>query len=308
MKHIFAILVFISTFGFSQTSTIYPNFDFELGNLNNWTFFKGQRSMTQHSVASLSSCTPAVTPTNQACGLSVVDTSYNINFCGFNSVTPVPGKYFAQITSGAGLNVAIACYQFTVNAIAPIINVDYLQYLITGSGETYSVQPFNQIVIKDVSTGSVIPGSFEDFSVTTHSTIGTPVSPPYTYCLGWINYKLNLTSYVGQVLRFEFLSTGCAYSGHSQTSWFDGYFSTVTGIKESDLPRSIQIFPNPANDFITIKKPFDEELRILIYDFQGRIVKEEFSDKIDISDLQKGLYFIRAIGKQNNYSQTFIKE
>ena len=307
MKRLVAIFVFISVFGFSQTSTIYPNFDFELGNLNNWTFILASRSVTQHTVTSPTSCTPVSTPTNDACKVTVMDTSVLSLLCGIKPSTISLGRYFARVYSNPG-SAAIACYQFTVNALAPVINVNYLMNLITGSSETWTTQPFNQILIRDMGSGIPVSGSFEDFTVTTHSTIATPISAPYTYCLGWTSYTRNLSAYVGQVLRFEFLNTGCSYSGHATPAFIDGYFSTVSGIKESDLPKSIQIVPNPANDFITIKKPFDEDLRVLIYDSQGRVVKEEFSEKIDISDLQKGFYFVRALGKQNNYSQTFIKE
>ena len=303
MKHLLIIFAFISSLGFSQTSTIYPNFDFELGNLSNWTFILSPRSLSQHSITTLSTCTAAASSTN-ACSVRVLDTTGWMPSCTASSWIPSIGKYYARINGAA----AIACYQFTVNALAPVINVQYLMNLEQGSGENYNTEAFNQILIRNVSTGSVVPGSFEDFCVTTHSTVAVPITPPFVYCLGWPTYSRNLSSYIGQVLRFEFLNTACAYTGHQPYAYFDGYFSSVTGIKEVDLNKNIQIVPNPANDFITIKKSFEEDLNVLIYDAQGKLVKEDNSEKVDISEFQKGLYFIRAIGKNHNYSQTFVKE
>lgn len=307
MKHLLAVLLFAVSVGFSQTSTIYPNFDFELGNLNNWNFSTAGRASMAHSVTGTPvNCTP-VTSATSACSMlaSITDTniSSSISACSVSATSPVPGRYLMQLKAGTGIATTIASYQFTVNALAPVLNLQYV-HVLTGS-ETGLDGPFTQVVVKDMSN-VVIPGSFVDYSTLTHSSVATPY--PGGYCLGWGTFTQNLTSYVGQVLKIEIVVSTCAFSGHVNQSFLDGYFSNSTGIKETDLRASIKIVPNPANEFITIKKPFDEDLRILIYDAQGRVVKEEVSEKIDISDLQKGLYFIRAIGKQNNYSQTFVKE
>lgn len=307
MKHLLAVLLFAASIGFSQTSLIYPNFDLELGNLNNWTFSTAGRASMAHSVTGTPvNCTPPLSATS-ACSLlaSITDTNVtgSISSCSITSTSPVPGRYIMYLKAGSGIATTMASYQFTVNALAPVLNLQCV-HMLTGS-ESGLDGPFTQVMIKDMSN-AVIPGSFMDYSVLTHSSVAVPY--PGGYCLGWGTYSNNLTSYIGQTLKIEIVVSTCAYSGHVNQSWLDGYFSTVTGIKETDLSKPIQIVPNPANDFISIKKAFERSLNIKIYDVQGKIVRESNDEKIDISDLQKGIYFIRAIGENGNYSQSFIKE
>lgn len=284
----------------------YPNFNFESGNLNNWSFYTAGRATTSHSLISIIPCTVPVTPTTSVCGFSIVDTTVTKTIlCSLSTTPPTPGRYTTYISPGS---VKIASYQFTVSAIAPVINIQYDMMLVTGATEVWADQPFNQIVVKDMSN-TIIPGTFEDFTVTTHSALAVPMGTnTLTYCLGWGLYSKNLTPYIGQVLKVEIVQASCGYSGHGAPTLFDGYFSTVTGIKESDLPKTIQIIPNPANDFITIKKPEGEELEIKIYNLQGIEIKTERVEKINISGLEQGIYFIRAFGKHNTYYRTFIKQ
>ena len=310
MKNLLAVLLFATSLGFSQTSTLYPNFDFELGNLNNWTFYTTNRSSISHSLTGTPvSCTPT-TSTTYACSNTayITDTVFTktVTSCSISTTFPNPkGRYLLFLRGGASSAYAtVASYQFTVNALAPILNLNYVMELT--SSESGLAQSFTQIQIKDISN-AVIPGSFADFSILTHSSVATYYNFA-TYCYGWNTYIQNLSAYIGQTLTIELIASSCAYTGHNNLNYFDGYFTTITGIRETELQKSIQVIPNPANDFITIKKPFKEDLRVIIYDAQGRVMKEENSERIDISDLQKGLYFIRAIGKQNNYSQTFVKE
>lgn len=76
-----------------------------------------------------------------------------------------------------------------------------------------------------------------------------------------------------------------------------------TGIKDIDWAKNISIFPNPANNIITISFPTlnATHLNIDIVDMEGRIVfqwgKEVSSAKhettLDLTKVAKGIYFIR---------------
>jgi hypothetical protein len=71
-----------------------------------------------------------------------------------------------------------------------------------------------------------------------------------------------------------------------------GIYSGLSTAEETPLT----IFPNPANDEITISGVTPES--IMIYDVMGKLVVSEFdteTNKIDIKNLPNGLYIIKII-------------
>ncbi len=79
------------------------------------------------------------------------------------------------------------------------------------------------------------------------------------------------------------------------------YYSQVTGLlsfydrKES----SFSIYPNPANNFISIDTDVTEQVRVQILNYKGQVVKEEslvnVSSQINVSDLSSGIYFVNIL-------------
>lgn len=90
-------------------------------------------------------------------------------------------------------------------------------------------------------------------------------------------------------------------------SLFGYSYVSVTDPKE----RSVHIFPNPAEDFITItlyginpklKRGVDDSQEILIYNMLGELVKtvgtgRDLSVRVNISDLPKGMYILNVGGE-----------
>lgn len=80
-----------------------------------------------------------------------------------------------------------------------------------------------------------------------------------------------------------------------------------TGINEIEN-NSLIMFPNPANDFVTIQS--DKEIKsILVYDYSGKLIRmietTSFETTIDISDFAKGFYSFSIT--MNDRSQKTIK-
>jgi len=69
------------------------------------------------------------------------------------------------------------------------------------------------------------------------------------------------------------------------------------------------VFPNPASNFITVKKINQENEIINIYNSLGELVKSNSSfneiNRIDVSDLPKGIYYVNL--SLQNKNQKFIK-
>lgn len=65
-------------------------------------------------------------------------------------------------------------------------------------------------------------------------------------------------------------------------------FPTENIIVKSDL---INIYPNPASDYVFVNQEFE---MIELYDITGKIVLKEFNNnKINVSDLNTGLYILK---------------
>ncbi len=70
----------------------------------------------------------------------------------------------------------------------------------------------------------------------------------------------------------------------------------------------INIYPVPADNFININLPDNSEYRIVSLD--GRIVngfENSNNSRVDISGLQKGVYFVQILNSGKYYSKKFIK-
>lgn len=88
----------------------------------------------------------------------------------------------------------------------------------------------------------------------------------------------------------------------------DCYYHYVMGIDEyfnSDL----QIYPNPVSDFLYFDNKNNKYLKIRIYTSTGNLVKElsTTSDKLDVSNLNQGIYYIRFKNNAKTYTGKFVK-
>jgi len=83
--------------------------------------------------------------------------------------------------------------------------------------------------------------------------------------------------------------------------WANG----TTEIKDFNSFNSVEIFPNPAKDFIYVKSPVLNK-KIDIFDVSGRkiISKQNVNSKINISEFNKGIYII----KSGSETVRFVKE
>lgn len=73
-------------------------------------------------------------------------------------------------------------------------------------------------------------------------------------------------------------------------------------VKEVKPSLDFQLYPNPANDWVTIKiNDFENQSRIIISDMLGKIVKEitpkSNQAQLDVADLKKGVYFVSVIAQ-----------
>ncbi|MFZ4399845.1 MAG: T9SS type A sorting domain-containing protein [Bacteroidales bacterium] len=89
-------------------------------------------------------------------------------------------------------------------------------------------------------------------------------------------------------------------------------FSTIKDINTSKA--EMLIYPNPANDKITISLPKTLDLqnaRIYIYSIQGQLLMQESvkqQSEIYIHSLSKGIYIVKVLNNKNTMMRKFVKE
>lgn len=89
----------------------------------------------------------------------------------------------------------------------------------------------------------------------------------------------------------------------------NGFTVDILDDVSEQLSSNIKIYPNPAVNFLNIDLPENSEFRIVnIYGSQiTDFVVAEKSSRIDITDLEKGVYFVQIINKGVSSSKKFIK-
>jgi hypothetical protein len=84
--------------------------------------------------------------------------------------------------------------------------------------------------------------------------------------------------------------------------------ATGVGIKEFDKKESVNIYPNPVSNILNIKSNSKNNSEIEIINCLGQtILKQNYSESIDVSKLESGYYILKVTGDKNYYSK-FIKE
>ncbi|MDH4471970.1 MAG: T9SS type A sorting domain-containing protein [Fluviicola sp.] len=79
------------------------------------------------------------------------------------------------------------------------------------------------------------------------------------------------------------------------------------GIDNQDFGTQIVVYPNPAVSELSVTIPFSTIFRIELFNSMGvRVLETENQSKIDVSQLSKGVYFIKVTGNKTVYSQKII--
>jgi hypothetical protein len=101
---------------------------------------------------------------------------------------------------------------------------------------------------------------------------------------------------------------------HYSDGWpVDSCEGPYVGINELYNSNKIILYPNPANDKITIESTaINKDAKIFVYDVQGKLLTQQllFMTKtdLDISHLAKGLYIVKFANADKIEMRIFLKE
>jgi hypothetical protein len=126
----------------------------------------------------------------------------------------------------------------------------------------------------------------------------------------WRNDNISLNSLVGQ--------SSVMFAFENRSQWAEPVFidniniTAVTGIASLNSPGGFSIYPNPATSSFTIEGTSNaEKVHYSVYDLIGEEIRSgdissggnNFSGKIQVSDIARGMYFIRVNDERNTWTK-----
>ena len=85
--------------------------------------------------------------------------------------------------------------------------------------------------------------------------------------------------------------------------------SPETGMNESIDSRTINIYPNPAKDQLSVSLPEGTgDFRIRLTNMVGQIMLESNTENIDLSSLKSGIYLLNLYSQKYNLNKKIIIE
>ena len=111
----------------------------------------------------------------------------------------------------------------------------------------------------------------------------------------------------GNALTIKFYADGGLELDGFDIDWH----CSLVGLSEFDKINSLNIYPNPSHNFVTVEANFNQqsESNLVIMDLLGKVLYEnkntnkslQFTDKIDVSEFAAGTYLIIVNGQTNKF-------
>lgn len=130
----------------------------------------------------------------------------------------------------------------------------------------------------------------------------------------WNSKIFDLSSYAGKeldVIGVKAASTTSVPSYQLYLGQFNIYNDTTLSVSDNSETKRIEIYPNPAKDYVKIRLNKLIETKVSIYSMDGRLIIEKMikgDENIDTSKLKKGMYIIRVNNEEGIVSKKLIIE
>jgi len=238
------------------------------------------------------------------------------------------GTAFATSFNGAATSFALCNYNSTTGAgtisnwlITPSItlqNGDVVSFYSRQGGTVPSFADRLQLRISpngDITTnptgGSADVGDF--------SILAVDINPNLTqtgYPLTWTRYSYTVTGLTDATackIAFRyFVTNGGPDGSNSNIIGIDAFSVDRTLATQDFFASNFEVYPNPASNVLNIDSKGNVALtQLQLTDINGRIVKDvkatNVSNQINISDLNAGVYFLKATSAQGVGTTKIVK-
>jgi len=116
---------------------------------------------------------------------------------------------------------------------------------------------------------------------------------PFDINITYTNSEIAATELIVMIAAFSTAETASA--PYSYILVDDITVDYTTHLMDCNLP-NVNIYPNPAQDVIHIDVPVNNTYEIQIFDLLGKMVlTAQNTPKVNIANLQKGVYFVRVL-------------
>ena len=160
-----------------------------------------------------------------------------------------------------------------------------------------SVRVFYKVNFGEWQSKKMLEVSTDTFSVDISALTPNQTIQYYLYAADQAGKRANLPL-VGAAAPFTFVTS-------------DNYTASET----LDSEPSVNVYPNPANDYLNIsyKKAFGDNLKIEILNSAGQLIKQESIShtenlRLNIRDLKKGMYILRICTPEKSVVSKFVKK
>lgn len=189
---------------------------------------------------------------------------------------------------------------YTITLTAFDQSSEKMGFQITAETETAKTGTW---VITDATRTKLVGSS------ATHTSAGTaPIGSPNTWTIDWTAPASGTGTVTFYATVNNTNNNGSNQGDEIFRTWRSEPESNI-GIAEAETGTMWKIYPNPTQDFIIIEPPFDAN--VFVYDNIGRVVSSflisEDSYKLDVSDFDKGVYFIHLQMERKTTTKSFIK-
>jgi uncharacterized delta-60 repeat protein len=196
-----------------------------------------------------------------------------------------------SFTSPVAIGTLTGTASGTINATIPATTVSGTGYRIRVVSSTPPLNGDDNG--EDLDIANITPAVIQ----ATNFTLSTTV--PYTTYRWFFNNNpipggVNATYNVGNNGSYKVAVTDA--NGCKDTSDVYEVTNVPVGISELDMiAAQVKIYPNPANDVISINAPV--KVNVSITGIEGKVFRQEKNvSKLDIHDLAEGIYLIRITG------------
>jgi PKD repeat protein len=240
----------------------------------------------------------------------------SMNIVAWNWSFPggTPSSFNGQAVSVAYPSAGIYTAYLTVTNLSGV-SCTYSNTVNVGNNCTNTLANFNMVPtstphvwnVVNMSTGT--PPITYSWNWGDGSPFSTGATPNHTYAqAGWYNICVTLSDANG--CGSSYCTYDTLYKLYSPESIISVFVTSPTGIEDISLNNVFSIYPNPANDNLTIEAPQGASLKIST--MEGLLIKSltviKNTTTIDVTTLPAGVYIMEVKTDKGVGVRKFVKE